>query len=715
MLKKRLPGWILALTLLISGTHLTYAAEPTPPPTPSTHRSGGQPPFEISIVLRPDGTWEGEAQLALISSSSLSSEAGGPAHTQIKQRIAAILGNGRVRYAWGQTWHQPPEGTGEKGIELYTLDLEGEDAREIVQIALDARFTAEELAGPVALDVHGVVQKGQAPEIALPGNPATGYSWQVASLAEGTLVHVDETETQQLRTGLGTPARHVIRFRAAGAGQAGFRLLYQRPWETDRSPRIAISIAPSGLDLAQTCAALSLPSTPPVVSPALEYKSGEDQHESAAPPDGFVASGQTLPSTFDWCDQNGCTPVKDQGECGSCWAFATVGALESALQLWQGLTTDLAEQYLVSCNTDGWGCNGGWWAHDYHQDKIPPSESQAGAVLESSAPYQALDIPCGGPYSHPYRIVSWQHVGSSYGIPSVEAIKQAIYTHGPVAVAICVDTAFHNYSGGVFQTNEVCEGDVNHAVLLVGWDDSVQAWLLRNSWGPGWGENGYMRIRYGTSNVGYAANYVTISDPFHPTDWVYLPLVVRNVESSPPPTPTEDIPNGGFENGRDGSWNEYSSNGWALIYNASSLPLSPHGGSWAAWLGGDDDETSILSQQISIPSNATTLNYWYWTSSEDFCYYDYAYTCLGSSTLKTHNLCADENTAGWTLQQLDVTSWRGQTLDLSFVVETDYSLNSNFFLDDVSISAAGVSTTSAPHRIDVPADLPDASASKGPR
>ncbi len=689
MHKNRLHGWILALTLLVSSTHLTYAAEPAPPPTPSAQPGDGQPAFEISIALRPDGTWAGEGRLALSSPSSHSSGAGGPAHAQVKQEIAAILDRAGVRHSWEQARQLPSDGTGKEGIAHYTLDMAGEDAREIVQIALDARFIAQELAGPVALDVHGTVQEGQAPEIALLGNPATGYSWQVASLSGATLIHVDDTETRQLRAGLGTPARHVIRFKAAGSGQVSLRLLHRRPWEADRSPQIAISVEPGGLDLAEVCAALSLPA--PVTAPAALAYHGEGNGGDPAALAEFASSGQTLPSTFDWCDQNGCTPVKDQGECGSCWAFATVGVLESALQLQQELTTDLSEQYLVSCNTENWGCNGGWWAHDYHEDKLPPSESQAGAVLESSAPYRALDVPCGGPYSHPYRITSWQHVGSGYGVPSVEAIKQAIHTHGPVAVAMCVGTAFRNYDGGVFQTNEVCDGAANHAVILVGWDDSAQAWILRNSWGPAWGENGYMRIRYGTSNVGYAATYVVVSSPFHPTDWVYLPLVARSTQSSPPPTPTDDILNSGFESGSDGSWDEYSSNGWALIYHASNLPQSPHDGSWAAWLGGDDDETSALSQQVSFPANASTLNYWYWADSEDLCNYDYAYVRIGSSTLKTYALCAEENTAGWTLQQLDVTGYRGQSLDLSFVVETDYSLNSNFLLDDVSISTVSTS------------------------
>ncbi|MFP4343692.1 MAG: C1 family peptidase [Anaerolineales bacterium] len=105
----------------------------------------------------------------------------------------------------------------------------------------------------------------------------------------------------------------------------------------------------------------------------------------------------------------------------------------------------------------------------------------------------------------PVEISDWAYVGTSSSVPATSAIKQAIYGHGPVAAAVCVNTAFQNYGGGV-STGPGCTS-VNHAIVLVGWDDVHQAWILRNSWGPNWGENGYMRIGYGVSEVGYSANY----------------------------------------------------------------------------------------------------------------------------------------------------------------------------------------------------------------
>jgi len=228
-----------------------------------------------------------------------------------------------------------------------------------------------------------------------------------------------------------------------------------------------------------------------------------------------------LPSYFNWCDQGGCTPVKNQGACGSCWAFGTVGPLECNILIKDGVEVDLSEQWLVSCNQDGWGCNGGWWAHDYHEWKDDPCGDD-GAVLESNFPYTATDAPCNCPYQHDYWIDSWAFITSEDSIPPVDMIKQAIMDYGPVSVAVCVNAAFQGYTGGIF-SGPTCS-DINHAVVLVGWDDSQGTngvWFLRNSWGSGWGEDGYMRIEYGVCDVGYSACYVYY--PGTPTLRITLP------------------------------------------------------------------------------------------------------------------------------------------------------------------------------------------------
>ncbi len=250
--------------------------------------------------------------------------------------------------------------------------------------------------------------------------------------------------------------------------------------------------------------------------------------ESTEP--ALMAAG--LPASFDWRDRNGLTPVKDQASCGGCWAFGTVGPLESQIKLKCGITVDLSEQYLISCNLDGYSCaNGGWWAHDYHLNESGRDNNGPGAVLEADDQFKATDSTCGGPYTHHYRINSWSYVGNYYSVPSVQAIKQAIYNHGPISAAIYTGSKFNAYSSGIFNSNE--SGTVNHAIVLVGWNDDLGTdngyWILRNSWGPYWGESGYMKIRYGTSQVGYGAAYIDFTCPNAPTT---VPTVGTPVYSS---------------------------------------------------------------------------------------------------------------------------------------------------------------------------------------
>lgn len=193
------------------------------------------------------------------------------------------------------------------------------------------------------------------------------------------------------------------------------------------------------------------------------------------------------------------TPIKNQGACGSCWAFSIAAQFETAILKKDGVTVDLSEQYLVSCNPYNWGCNGGLWANDMF---VNP-----GAMMESCFPYVASDVPCVScPY--PYKAQGWAFVEAQNVVPSTEAIKQAIYTYGGVSAAVYVSSAFQWYDSGVFNDCKKRARWTNHAIQLVGWDDAKGAWLLKNSWGTNWGENGFMWIAYGCDLVGYGANYM---------------------------------------------------------------------------------------------------------------------------------------------------------------------------------------------------------------
>ncbi|MGD8921995.1 MAG: C1 family peptidase [Candidatus Zixiibacteriota bacterium] len=219
-------------------------------------------------------------------------------------------------------------------------------------------------------------------------------------------------------------------------------------------------------------------------------------------------SQMNLPERFDWRDTIPLPPIKDQGHCGSCWAFATVGALECNIKIRDGVDVDLSEQYLVSCNSDGWGCGGGFFAHDYHQWKTDEC-GDSGAVLEEYFPYEARDVSCNCPYPRQYYIEDWAYLTEREDLPSISSIKQAIMEYGPVSVAVCVTSSFQGYIGGVY--NDCSAGLRNHAVVLVGWDDNQGTngvWFMRNSWGPDWGEDGYMRIEYNCSSIGFGACFI---------------------------------------------------------------------------------------------------------------------------------------------------------------------------------------------------------------
>ena len=123
-----------------------------------------------------------------------------------------------------------------------------------------------------------------------------------------------------------------------------------------------------------------------------------------APPE--TTGGRSMPSSFDWRDYDGCTPIRNQASCGSCWAFAAIGAVECAIKISDGGDVDLSEQWLVSCCDEAGDCGGGWHttAFDYLQcfgERLDQC-GDFGGVMEADFPYQAWNMPCGCPYLHPY-------------------------------------------------------------------------------------------------------------------------------------------------------------------------------------------------------------------------------------------------------------------------------------------------------------------------
>jgi len=152
-----------------------------------------------------------------------------------------------------------------------------------------------------------------------------------------------------------------------------------------------------------------------------------------------VKAQAALPRHFDWREQGKLTPPKDQGNCGSCWAFSTVAVLQDALALHGKGQVALSEEYLLSCNKEGWSCDGGFFAHDYHK-ALP-----MGGVPEAEFPYVGKPVACIANLSHPYHIASWSFLPSKdqNTPPTVDAIKNAIYTYGPISAAVGALSLIH--------------------------------------------------------------------------------------------------------------------------------------------------------------------------------------------------------------------------------------------------------------------------------
>ncbi len=207
-----------------------------------------------------------------------------------------------------------------------------------------------------------------------------------------------------------------------------------------------------------------------------------------------------LPPVLDWRNNGGnwVTPVRNQGSCGSCWAFATAAALESyTLRQNNTPNQDLntSEQVLVSCSGAG-SCAGGYIgsASNYIRDTgLPP---------ESCYPYTATNgscsAACSTAFTNTQRIASWAYVCTTS--PTVEGLKNALSTHGPLVTTMDVYSDFFSYGGGVYRyVTGTYQG--GHAILLVGYDETQQAFLAKNSWGTGWGMGGYFYIAYSQLNA----------------------------------------------------------------------------------------------------------------------------------------------------------------------------------------------------------------------
>ena len=233
----------------------------------------------------------------------------------------------------------------------------------------------------------------------------------------------------------------------------------------------------------------------------------------------IVKASNAAPDAYDWRDQGYVSHVKDQGSCGSCWAFSTVGNLEGLYYKEKQTMVTLSEQMLVDCDTYDSGCNGGLMENTFTWLK-----ENGGIMTDTDYPYKGRKGTC---QSDETKYVDMQITGytklgsgsSTWDPVDEDEIKEFLYETGPLAVALNANP-LQTYSSGILdKTSSQCPtSGMNHAVTMVGYghDDSQDKdyWIVKNSWGKNWGEDGYFRIRRGTGCCGINCYITTATVAF---------------------------------------------------------------------------------------------------------------------------------------------------------------------------------------------------------
>lgn len=199
------------------------------------------------------------------------------------------------------------------------------------------------------------------------------------------------------------------------------------------------------------------------------------------------------PTKFSWVALGYDIPVRDQGNCGSCWAHSTSGALEWAELIFLEKGEQLSVQQLVSCDKSVWGCGGGYFADDYVMKN--------GLTRESDFPYTAKNSACKPNLTAYAKALKPINIGDGRNKPTVDQLKDAIMQYGPLSVTVAAGKGWANFKGGIMSpcTNK----NINHMVIIFGW--TKDGWLMRNSHGKKFGGDGNAIMPFGCDRIADSA------------------------------------------------------------------------------------------------------------------------------------------------------------------------------------------------------------------
>ncbi|MBD3258033.1 hypothetical protein GF377_06335, partial [candidate division GN15 bacterium] len=248
---------------------------------------------------------------------------------------------------------------------------------------------------------------------------------------------------------------------------------------------------------------------------------------------GASASAMAPPTYFDWRDSGIVTPIRNQGPCGACFAFATLANIEAQVARNGGGLVNYSENHAKQCSWEGLNWPGASCDSGNNYYSMCNLFSRDGTVLESCDPYVTIDDVCDSSCVRYKQITDWR-VLSGNAIPASDDLKAAVLEHGPIYTTIYAGgtgdmawySTFSAYNGSSVLHYDDLTNQPNHAVVIIGWDDTAShaggtgAWLVRNSWGNSWGgsfggsEAGYLKIAYGSANIGKWSSVAAAVDDF---------------------------------------------------------------------------------------------------------------------------------------------------------------------------------------------------------